>query len=210
MPTVEQARGWYPDQDPVHGFDHILRVLTLAERLAQAEGADLEIVRAAVLLHDASGGETGSDQRDEHQYLSAKFARQVLEAEDWTEERIGAVEHAIIAHRFRDGVHPETLEAQVLFDADKLDVIGAFGVQRTIAYDVEVGQPPFAIPSKQFMETREWEEGEPHSSYHEFLVKLVTIKNRLYTETARRIAEGRHQFMVAFFEQLLAEHKGER
>ena len=54
MPTIEQARAWYPINDPVHGFDHVLRVYRLAERLAAAEGAELEIVRAAVLLHDAA------------------------------------------------------------------------------------------------------------------------------------------------------------
>ena len=54
MPTIDQARAWYADADPIHDFEHILRVLALAERLANAEGADLEIVRAAVLLHDAA------------------------------------------------------------------------------------------------------------------------------------------------------------
>ena len=55
MPTIEQARAWYTDSDPVHDFDHVLRVYRLAERLAEAEGADLTIVRAAALLHDAEG-----------------------------------------------------------------------------------------------------------------------------------------------------------
>ena len=54
MPTIEEARRWYPADDPVHGFDHVLRVYQLAEHLALAEGADLEIVRAAALLHDAA------------------------------------------------------------------------------------------------------------------------------------------------------------
>lgn len=209
MPTVAQARAWYPEYDAVHGFDHILRVLKLAERLAEAEGADLEIVRAAVLLHDASGGETGSEQRKEHQYLSADFAAELLAAEGWDAERIAAVQHCIVAHRFRGSERPQTLEAQVVFDADKLDVIGAFGVARSIAYDVSVGEPVFAEPSETFLKTGEWEPGEPHSSYHEFLFKLNKIKDRLYTDTARQIALERHQFMVDFFAQLLAEHRGE-
>ena len=210
MPTVEQARAWYPDYDAVHGFDHILRVLKLAERLAEAEGADLEIVRAAVLLHDASGGETGSAQRKEHQYLSADFAAEVLAAEGWDAERIAAVQHCIVAHRFRGSERPQSIEAQVLFDADKLDVIGAFGVARSIAYDVSVGEPVFAEPSETFMRSGEWDPGEAHSSFHEFLFKLNKIKDRLYTDTAKQIAAGRHQFMVDFFAQLLAEHRGER
>ncbi len=132
MPTLEQARYWYTADDPVHGFDHILRVYRLAERLAGLEGADLEIVKAAVLLHDAS---LETHVRGEHQVAGAEFARRVLEDEGWGEPRIQAVQHCIRAHRFRDdSEQPETIEAQVLFDADKLDAIGAIGVARAVAY----------------------------------------------------------------------------
>lgn len=210
MPSLETARAWYPPDDPVHGFDHIQRVYALAERIAQAEGADLEIVRAAALLHDAGGGETGGGGRAEHQHLSAEFAHQVLEAEGWPEERIAAVQHCIRAHRFRGQEQPESLEAQVLFDADKLDVLGAFGVARTIAYDAAIGQPIYAEPSERFRQTGEEQPGEPHSSYHEFLFKLGKVKDRLHTATARKIAAGRHEFLVNFFEQLDAEAHGQR
>src|SRR3990172_1326572 len=210
MPSIDQARGWSPDFDPVHGFDHILRVLQRAERLAAAEGADLEIVRAAALLHDASGAETGGAGRAEHQHRSADFANQILEAEGWPPERIAAVQHCIRAHRFRGDESPQTPEAKVLFDADKLDVIGAFGVARTLGYDVVMGWPFYAEPSVQFRETGQKTEGETHSSYHEYLFKLRKIKDRLQTPTARLLAEGRQKFLNDFFEQLDAEARGER
>jgi uncharacterized protein len=210
MPTVEQARAWYPEYDPVHGFDHILRVLRLAERLAQAEGADLEIVRAAVLLHDASGAETGGEKRSEHQHHSAEFAKQILEAEAWPPERIAAVQHCIRAHRFRGDEKPQSLEAKVLFDADKLDVLGAFGVARTLAYDVVMRWPFHAEVSDQFRETGVKVERETHSSYHEFLFKLGKIKDRLHTKTALKLAEGRQKFLDQFFEQLDGEARGTR
>lgn len=210
MPSIEQARAWYPDYDPVHGFDHILRVLHLAERLAIAEGADLEIVRAAVLLHDASGAETGGAGRAEHQHHSADFAKTILATEGWPPERIAAVQHCIRAHRFRGNEAPQSLEAKVLFDADKLDVLGAFGVARTLAYDVVMHWPFHAEPSAQFKATGEKDDGEIHSSYHEFLFKLSKIKDRLHTATARQIAEERQQFLNDFFVQLDAEARGER
>lgn len=194
----------------MHGFDHILRVLRLAELLASKEGADLEIVRAAVLLHDASGGQATDEGRSEHQHLSADFAKEILSEENWPEDRILAVQHCIRSHRFRGDEQPQSLEAKVLFDADKLDVIGAFGVARTIAFDVEVGQPIFAEPSERFLKTGQKETGEAHSSYHEFLFKLGKIKDRLFTDSARRLAEDRHEFLVNFFEQMLAESRGER
>jgi uncharacterized protein len=212
MPTIEQAQAWYPNADPVHGFDHVLRVYQMAERLALAENADLEIVRAAALLHDAEGSATegGDEGRRAHQHASSAFAAQVLQAEGWPSERIAAVQHCIRAHRFRDDTEPpQTLEARVLFDADKLDVLGAVGVARTIAFDVVVGQPIYAEPSPQFISTGVEQPGEPHSSYHEYLFKLSKIKDRLHTPTARTIGEARHRFLAEFFTRLAAEFKGE-
>jgi uncharacterized protein len=212
MPTLDSVRRYYPENDPVHGFDHIQRVYRMAERLALLEGADFEIVRASALLHDAEGGKTsgGEAGRSNHQHDSARLARQVLLEEGWEESRIQQVEHCIRAHRFRDQREPPlTLEAQVLFDADKLDVIGAFGIARTIAFDVVVGQPIFALPSEKFLSHGEKEAGEPHSSYHEYLFKLSKIKDLLFTSSARSIAIGRSLFMDDFFEQMVSEYAGE-
>lgn len=209
MPTIETARTWYPQPDPIHGFDHVLRVYHLAGRLAEAEGADQEVVRAAALLHDA-----GADQehgvldasRAGHHHASSEFAGRVLRAEGWPSGRIREVQHCIRAHRFRiDAERPVTLEARVLFDADKLDAIGAIGVGRAIAYAVQAGQPVYSQPSKRFLATGQVEAGEPHSAYHEFLFKLVKIKERLFTTTGRAMAEERHRRMVVFFEELAAE-----
>ena len=213
MPTIEQARSWYPVTDPVHGFDHVLRVYQLAERLAMAEGADLEIVRAAVLLHDAESSSAGDDhtEREVHHHTAAGFARQVLEAEDWPEARIAAVQHCIRAHRFRDdSEQPQSLEAQILFDADKLDAIGAIGVARAIAYAARDGQPAFSQPSEHFLKTGEKEPGEGHSSYHEFLFKLQKLKDRMYTPSGRTLAEERNRFMSEFYRRLQAELRGDR
>jgi uncharacterized protein len=210
MPTVEQAREWYPASDPVHGFDHVLRVLATAEALAAEVGADIEIVRAAVLLHDASGAVPGPDSgRESHEQASAAFAHRQLEREGWPAERIRAVEHCIRAHRYRSRESPETLEARVLFDADKLDVLGAFGVARTVAYALQAGQPVFAEPSQSFLATERAEPGEPHSAYHEYLFKLRKVASRLHTGPARRLAEVRQRLLHAFFEQLAAEARGE-
>lgn len=212
MPTIAEARAWYAKADPVHDFEHVLRVYRMAEHLAIIEKADLEIVRAAALLHDAQGSAPGGagSSRANHHHSSSDFAAEMLQAEGWPAERIAAVQHAIRAHRFRDQSEPpQTLEARILFDADKLDVLGAIGVARTIAYAVLDGQPVYTQPSARFLETGEREPGEPHSSYHEFIFKLSKIKDRLFTPTARALAAGRHQFLVEFYERLQAEQRGE-
>jgi uncharacterized protein len=222
MPTIEQSRAWYPT-DPVHGFDHVLRVYRLAEYLALQESADLEIVHAAVLLHDVDISllndtnlqptepcdPSGLTIRASHHHSSSEFARKVLQAEGWPETRISAVQHCIRAHRFRDATEPpKTLEAQILFDADKLDAIGAVGVARAIAYAVTHGQPVFAEPSERFLNTGQTEPGEPHSAYHEYVFKLRYLHDRLYTPAARVMAEERHRRLNEFFNRLAIENKG--
>ncbi len=210
MPTIDQARAWYADTDPVHDFDHVLRVYQLAEKIGAAEGADLEIVRAAVLLHDASGAAPDDHAaRADHHHASAAFAGEVLRAEGWPEARIAAVQHCIRAHRFRNGETPQTLEAQVMFDSDKLDVLGAIGVMRVAAYAARASQPLTGQPSPRFIASGEKEPGEPHTPYHEFLFKLARIKDRLHTPTARALAVARHRYLAEFFDRLMLEVKGD-
>ena len=217
MPTIETARSWYPGSDPVHGYGHILRVYRLAERLAQSEGADLKIVRAAALLHDAQGDAPAADpdgqesSRMAHHLVSAQFAGRILRSEGWDEALVAAVQHCIRAHRFRDdSEQPETLEAKVLFDADKLDAIGAIGVARAVAYAAREDQPIYATPSERFIGTGKKEPDEPHSAYHEYIFKLRKLKERMFTKTGRALAEERHSFMETFFNQLEAEVLGQQ
>ena len=210
MLTLEKAQDWYPKDDPVHGFDHIVRVYRLAERIGEEEKADLEIVRAAVLLHDVAGEQKGGD-RNTHQYAAASFAGEVLASEGWKPERISAVQHCIKAHRFRDNREkPSTIEAMVVFDADKLDAIGAIGIIRAVAYAVQAGAPLIRKPSLSFIETGIRESNEPYTPYHEYVFKLRNIKERLFTKAGKKIAEERHQYMENFFEQLSSEIEGKR
>lgn len=206
MPTIEQAQQWYKTADAVHDFDHVMRVYRMAERLAEAEGADLEIVRAAALLHDAEGTKPGAESRTNHHHASAEIASEVLRTEGRDPEFIAAVQHCIRAHRYRDTSEPpQTIEAKVLFDADKLDVLGAIGVARVIAYATLAGQPWYAEPSAQFIQTGRELPGEPHSAYHEHLFKLCKVPERLFTASAIAIAAGRLRFLDEFFERLSEE-----
>lgn len=212
MLTLKQARAWYPEVDPVHGFDHIERVYRMAHKLALLEGADPEIVVAASLLHDSCGSDPNSGERLSHHEASALFAEQILREEGWSAEKIRAVQHCIRAHRYRGDAEnaPQTIEAKVLFDADKLDVLGAIGVARTIGYAVQAGQPIYAEPSEQFVAEGVKVAGEPHSSYHEYLFKLRKVKERLFTQSARQIAHARDAFLTEFYDQLRAEINAER
>ena len=241
MINVEQARRLYQGAEAVHDFDHVLRVLALAERLARAEGADLEIVRTAALLHDAARGGRPSDSviaseapsvaaqcpaqqvekiasspkgraprndglgsEFDHAQAGADLARRLLAGHP--PEKVEAVAHAIAAHRFRRGPAPATLEARVLHDADKLDAIGAIGVARAFHYGGHEGQRLWAEVPPGYQETPAT--AAEHTPVHEYIYKLARIRQRLLTDSARRLAEERHAFMVAFYERMEREVRG--
>jgi uncharacterized protein len=200
--TAEEARRYYTGADAAHDFDHVLRVLALAERIAQAEDADLEIVRAAALLHDVGRAD---EERGNgcHARIGAARAREILQ--NHPQDKVEAVIEAIVAHRFRQGPSPQSLEAQVLYDADKLDSIGAIGIARAYAVAGHVGQRLWVKLAEDPVEGR-----DSHTPVHEFAFKLSRLKDSLFTATARQIAADRHRFMGDFFRRLAEEVQGRR
>jgi uncharacterized protein len=208
MITIEQARQLYTDDDPVHDFDHILRVLALAERIGATEGADMEVLRAAALLHDVGRVEAEASGQD-HAQFAAMRARQILDGAP--PEKVDAAVEAILAHRFRSGPPPDSLEGRVLFDADKLDAIGAIGVARAFAYSGRAGKRLWAPVTDDYLDR--WQRGRvesgEHTAAHEFVVKLSRLRERLFTSEGRRIANERHAVMVRFFERLADEVAGQ-
>jgi uncharacterized protein len=209
--SVEAARRLYARGGGGHDFDHVLRVLNLALRIGEAEGADLAVVRTAALLHDV----VESQDRDAHHHLGAQMARELLS--DQPAEFVEAVAHAIAAHRFRADPAPRTLEAQVLSDADKLDAIGAIGIGRAFAYAGAHGSALWRAPWRDIAEgaaedaaqSRPAALGEGYTPVHEFVYKLARITERLYTPAARAIAAERRAFMQEFFDRLDREVDGD-
>lgn len=201
MISIEEARHYYTEHDSAHAFDHVLRVLALAEHIAQAEGADLEIVRTAALLHDIGRAEESRTGLD-HALIGAEQAREILRGHP--PDRVEAVVEAIATHRFRADRPPQSLEAKVLFDADKLDAIGAVGVARAFMLGGKEGQPLWRPVPTDY-------DGSPVEDYspvHEFVFKLSKLRDRMLTPTGRRLAERRHRIMVDFFIALEEEVLG--
>lgn len=208
--SVDEARVLYPQADAAHDFDHVLRVWAMALRLAIAEGADRDVVEAAALLHDTGRAEELATGRS-HAAISAERARVFLANRD--PAFVEAVADAIATHSFRAGLPPATLEAKVLFDADKLDSIGAIGIARAYAIAGLCGQRLWAEVEDGYLErklgqTRHMDLTSAHTPVHEFAFKLGRVASVLFTDTARQIAATRHQFMVDFFRQLESEVRG--
>lgn len=211
MISIDFARTLYDDSDPVHDFDHVLRVLTLARRIGEAEGADLNVIETAVLLHDIHRAEEDqeahvrNEETADHAVLGATQARKILQSLDPAPDAafIDAVVHAIEAHRFRNAIEPQTLEAKVVFDADKLDAIGAIGVARAYAYGGMTHQKLWDDVPPDYPGG-----SEHHTPHHEYVFKLRRIQDRIQTDTGRAIAAERHAYITAFFERLAQEVQG--
>jgi uncharacterized protein len=105
----------------------------LAVRIAKAENADLEVVKAAALLHDIARAMEDEGKIDDHATEGAKMAERILEEVNFPEDRIDNVIYCIETHRFKKSIVPESLEAKILQDADRLDMIGAIGIARVFA-----------------------------------------------------------------------------
>jgi uncharacterized protein len=210
MLTIDEARSLYETGDTAHDFDHVLRVLALAEQIGREEGADPEIVRTAALLHDVGRAEESRTGRC-HAAVGAERAREILAGQP--PQKVEAVAAAIASHRFREGTPPASLEARVLYDADKLDAIGAVGVARAYVVGGRAGQRvwgdvPAGYGQRDGGDGRDVGRDPEHTPVHEFVFKLARIKDSLFTDGGRRIAAGRHEFMVAFFQRLDQEVAG--
>ncbi len=212
--SIDEVRQLYVQGDSAHDFDHVLRVLGLAERLADAEGADEVVVRYAALLHDVpvrDDAETALVGRQAHHLTAAAYAGQLLAARGMGTDQVASVVHCIEAHRFRDQtIQPQTLEAKCLYDADKLDSIGAIGIARACAYAGSHGHRLWTETLEEIPPIQSQPSGANYTPVHEFVYKLTRIVDSLYTPSARRIGEGRHAFMQEYFSVLEAEVLGER
>jgi len=208
MDLIARARALYTGRDATHDFDHVLRVLTLVRRIGPAEGADMRVLGVATLLHDIAREEEARTGVD-HALAGAERARGIVREWGYGEEEAVAIAQAIVGHRFRNDRRPETLEAQVLYDADKLDAIGAIGVGRAFAYAGYTGQRLWT-PVPEGATAARLRDFSTHSPVIEFVVKLSRLADSLHTGTARSIARERHAFMAAFFERLEAEVRGEK
>jgi uncharacterized protein len=188
--------------DAAHDEGHVRRVVANAKKLAEAEGADLAVVLPAAWLHDCVTIPKNSPQRSTASRLAAEHAGALLRAEGYPAQHIAAIEHAITAHSFSARVAPQTLEAKVVQDADRLEALGAVGIARTLITGGANGTP-FYDPSEPFPVTRVADDRT--SIIDHFFTKLLTLAETMQTAAGRAAAEQRAQFLKEFLTQLGSE-----
>ncbi|WP_456474800.1 HD domain-containing protein, partial [Candidatus Pyrohabitans sp.] len=167
-----------------HDFDHVERVLKLAVRIAREEGASIEVVRFAALLHDIERAREDKGEVECHALASAERAKQLLLERGLSEEFAERVAECIRSHRFRRNTTPESLEAKVLSDADKLDATGAVGIARAYLFGGAHGQRVWEVEPKKerFYPGMRASEYSPRTEYE---LKLARLKQRMFTASGR-------------------------
>jgi uncharacterized protein len=204
----EFAKKCFSNARGSHGWDHSQRVHKLCMHIGQVERADLEVLEIAAYLHDVGRPyEDASRGGVCHAQKGAEIARELLAEYPVSDNQKANIIHCIRSHRFRGNLRPETLEAKVLFDADKLDAIGAVGIGRAFLFAGEVG-------AKLHNPNIEPEDTDPYTEedtgYREYKLKLSRIKDRVLTAEGRCIAEERNAFMEAFFQRFAEEYEGNK
>lgn len=193
--------------DMAHDAQHVYRVFYTALDITGRETeADRDIVAAAALLHDVGRAAQARDPALCHAQVGSEMAYRFLTRElGWDEGRAGHVRACVLTHRFRSDRPPESLEAKIVFDADKLDVTGAIGVARTLMYGGQVGQGLYRLDQDGKVLTGA--ETAP-SFFREYNFKLRGIAGGLYTRRARELVRGRQKAADDFYGALLAEVTG--
>ncbi len=190
-----------------HGPDHTERVHKTALHIGRLMGARLDVLSAAALLHDIGRiYETREQGKICHAEKGAELARDILEKLDFAPILIDEIFHCIETHRFRGKKVPQTLEAKILYDADKLDSIGAVGIGRAFLFAGQTGAKLHNESDVDILACKPYSKED--TAYREFKFKMSKIKDRMLTPEGKRLAAERHNFMEVFFERLERETKG--
>ncbi len=210
---------------PTHDFSHVMRVYNLCIKIANYEkqnvDIDFEVLKLAALLHDIGRLREDLDTTGtiDHAQESAKMAETILKNFGLSHEKIEKIKHAILSHRFRGNNAPKTIEAKILFDADKIDSLGAIGIARAFCYEGEQGGNIFLDVDIQEYIKNNLKGGKnngkiidrkKHAANIEFYIKLRHLPNKMFTKKGKEIAKERLAFMESFFSILRDEINGKR
>ena len=199
----QQVKDIYSTFDASHDWQHIERVRRNAKLILQKEDANFLLVELAVLLHDVSDPKYKKENEDPETEILDRLPISVLQ-----KEKVRDIIRSV-SFKGGNGHAPASAEARIVQDADRLDAIGAIGIARAFSYGGAKDRQLYdwnEIPRTQMSE--EEYRSKPTSSVTHFYEKLLLLKDRMTTDTGKRIAEERHQFMLSFLQQLKKETDG--
>lgn len=176
-------------KDDIHGFSHVIRVLDLCLDIGKKLGANLHVLEITALLHDIGRESEEQDiQNRNHAELSAEMSLAFLKSQDFqiSQDELDNIIHCIRAHSFSNKAVPKTLEAKILSDVDKLDALGAIGLYRTIGFTIK-------------------NQGGIEQVIEHLENKILKLRDQLYLEESRKIADERKKIIVNFYNKIKQE-----
>ncbi len=208
--TILFVKKQLQDAEGGHDWFHIERVFKNAVLIAQEENCDVTVVKLGALLHDIA--DSKFHEGDEE--IGPKIAREFLASENVSEEIIENVIEIIKNISFKGGNFEKTfssIELEIVQDADRLDALGAIGIARTFNYGGFKNRPIYnpSIAPKLNMTKEEYKKSDSPTLNH-FYEKLLLLKDKMNTETGKKLAQERHRFMETFLSQFYAEWEGEK
>jgi len=177
------------EKDDIHGFNHVERVYNICIKIGEKLHANIDLLKIAVLLHDIGRIDEKKDNlKRNHAEISAEKALKFLTSQDFKipMEVINKIIHCIRTHSYSNNIVPETLEAKILSDADKLDALGAIGLYRTIGFTVK-------------------NHGGIEQVIKHLENKIMKLKDLLYLDISRKIAKESQHIIFDFYNQIKKE-----
>ena len=174
------------EKNDIHGFDHVNRVYQLSIIIGEKLNADLKILKISALLHDIGRIQERKDKKNRnHAEISAELTKHFLASNQCglTQIEIDKILNCIQAHSYTNNLIPETLEAKILSDADKLDALGAIGLYRTIGFTI-------------------LRKGGLNDVIEHLENKILKLKNRLFLDISKEIAASREKIIINFYNKI--------
>ncbi len=199
--------------DAAHDYDHIVRVMALADTIQAREGGHLPTIWAAVALHDIGQARERRSGGD-HAQIGAEMAANLLTSTRFPQEAIAIVQQAIRDHRMTGNAVPQSLEGRILYDADKIDSLGAVGIGRLYCITGHYNQKVYGPLPAEIVEpvdpqlVRQLRRRPDYSPSIEFRLLFGNLPERMTTETGRELARERYEYMAGFFTRLQLEVEG--
>lgn len=202
---LEDVRPMYAGADPAHDFSHILRVFNNARYIGVKEGADMQVLLYAAILHDMGSGTKSQSLSPQAETESQRLIETFLVAIGLPEDSRQKILYAVKVHRFSKEVTPTTLEAKVLQDADRLDAIGAIGIARVFLTGGSLGKALYN-PEDPFCAFREPDDRKWNVDH--FYTKLLRLESGMHTKTAKMLAGKRGAVLRQYLSDLKDELEG--
>jgi uncharacterized protein len=203
---LKKAEVFYQNGDPGHDMAHVKRVMALARRIGHSEGANLEILLPAAILHDVVNLPKNHPERLAASAMAAEKSQMILRECGYSASEITLIAQTIVEHSYSLGKKPSSPESAVLQDADKLDALGAIGTMRAVTCGAKLGSSYYSANEPiAWTETRTRDLNDKEFTIDHFFKKLFNLPDLMNTEMGRREANARVQFMRSFLTQLQNE-----